>query len=171
MGREPISELVIKSAMSGETYPQVVTRGERPRLWHRKILRSLLDRGSGAPNLIQIYREQVTTTRTRTIRLLGRKGPARINHTLLGYEVQASYKRIQCPDLVTARYLKIFSELGCRTIKLPYDPTVTSKLVPDLETAMTSLGGGVREIFPRNRKLQLYVLRQLYVLIREELKS
>ena len=55
------------------------------------------------------YRQRVLSQKTRTIRLLGRKSSAKIIHTLLGYEVQASYKRIQCPDLVTARYIRLFS--------------------------------------------------------------
>jgi hypothetical protein len=132
---------------------------------HFEILRA----AQNYTNLVEIYHRQVLTQKTRTIRLLGRKSCARIIHTLLGYEVQACYKRIQCPDLVTAQYLRIFSELGCHSIKLPYDPTVTARLVPELESALQSITGTVNELFPGNPQLQQYVMRKVYGLIRRQL--
>jgi hypothetical protein len=121
--------------------------------------------------LVQIYRGEVLPVKTRTIQLLGRKVPARIINTLLGFEVQASYKRVSCPDLVSARYLKLFTELGCRSIKLPYDPTVTDRLIPELELAMNRLSAGVRDLFPGDRAAQLYVLRRIYSHLRTQLHS
>jgi len=112
----------------------------------------------------------VLPIKTRTIHLVGRKGSARISNTLLGYEVKSSFKRIHCPDLVTARYLKLFTEIGCRSIKLPYDPTVTARLVPELESGVAHLISGTQALFPANRPLQLYVLRKLYRLIRSQLR-
>ena len=122
-------------------------------------------------DLIETYREQVVPAKTRTIRLLGRKNSARIIHTLLGYEVQASYKRIQCPDLVTARYLRLFSELGCHSIKLPYDPTLTEKLIPQLEASVENLQELVRQLFPQDPPTQRYALRKLYELLRRQLAA
>ncbi len=119
--------------------------------------------------LIRTYREQVLTQKTRTIRLLGRKSSAKIIHTLLGFEVQASYKRIQCPDMVTARYLRLFSELGFHSIKLPYDPTLTEKLIPDLETMVEGIKEEIRSAFPRDIATQLYVTRKIYSIIRRQL--
>jgi hypothetical protein len=126
---------------------------------------------AGERNVAEIYHGEVLTIKTRTIHLLGRKCPARICNTLLGFEVQTSYKRVACPDLVTARYLKIFTELGCRTIKLPYDPTVTERLIPELENAMNRLSAGVRKLFPAEPSLQLYVLRRIYSHLRSLLRS
>jgi hypothetical protein len=103
--------------------------------------------------------------------LLGRKGPARIIETLLGYEVQGSYKRINCPDLVTARYLKLFLELGCRSIKLPYDPTVTAAIIPTMEASLATVQETIRKMVPSPAPLQLYVIRQVYRHLREQLKS
>ncbi len=125
----------------------------------------------GSRGLIEIYHSEVLTVKTRTIRLLGRKISAHIFNTLLGFEVKASFKRIQCPDMVTARYLKIFTELGCRTIKLPYDPTVTARLLPELEVAQERLVSGVRLLFPQNKDLQLYVLRHICRYIRHRLRD
>jgi hypothetical protein len=141
------------------------------RIPHKKILEAFLETESGSEDLVGIYRERVLPIKTRTIQLLGRKGIARIMKTLLGYEVQASYKRIQCPDLVTARYLKLFSELGCRSIRLPYDPTVTAALIPRFEATMQELNSGVRVLFPRNKTIQLYVIRQIYRIIRARLQA
>jgi hypothetical protein len=119
---------------------------------------------------VQIYRQEVLSTKTRTIHLLGRKSSARISNTLLGFEVKSSFKRIHCPDMVTARYLKLFTEIGCHSIKIPYDPTVTARLVPELESAAERLVSGTRALFPESRQMQLYVLRKLYRLIRSQLR-
>jgi hypothetical protein len=91
--------------------------------------------------------------------------------TLLGYEVQAGYKRIQCPDLVTARYLRLFSEVGCTSIRLPYDPTVTATLIPQMEAAVESIRSGIRAMFPRNHSLRIYVLRKVFRHLRAHLTA
>jgi len=137
-----------------------------PKIPHHAILAS--SQGCRIP---EIYRSRVLPANTRTIRLLGKKTNARILTTLLGYEVQASYKRIQCPDLVTAQYLRVFSELGCHSIKLPYDPTLTSELVPGLEAALAELAESVRRLFPAQPRLQSYVLRKIYSILRRQLRA
>jgi hypothetical protein len=149
-------------------FPDTDGESLQSRLKHAELLRTLQS-ASHRP-LVQIYREEVLPLKTRTIHLVGRKGSARINNTLLGYEVKSSFKRIHCPDLVTARYLKLFTEIGCRSIKLPYDPTVTARLVPELESGVAHLISGTQALFPANRPLQLYVLRKLYRLIRSQLR-
>ena len=141
------------------------------RIPHQQILKALQGTADDSHSLVQMYRLQVLPIKTRTIHLLGRKGPARIINTLLGFEVQASYKRIHCPDIVTARYLKLFTELGCHTIKLPYDPTLTALLIPEFEAAVERIVKGVRTLFPESRTLQAYVLRQLCRIIRSRLRS
>jgi hypothetical protein len=133
---------------------------------HQEILRSF---GSLA-HLVEMYREKVLPQKTRTIRLLGKKHPAKILHTLLGYEVQASYKRIQCPDLVTARYIRLFSELGCHSIQLPYDPTLTSGLIPEFEVAVDDLTQKIRSLFPRDVSMQHYVIRRVFEIVRKKLR-
>ena len=141
------------------------------RIAHQDILMKLQQAsGNGSRSLVEIYKTEVLPAKTRTIRLLGRKISARIIHTLLGFEVKASSKRLHCPDMVTARYLKLFTELGCRSIKLPYDPTLTARLVPELEAAIERVGAGVRQLFPEKRELQLYVIRQLYGYLRREVQ-
>jgi len=131
----------------------------------------ILEASDGYAGLIEVYRERVLSQKTRTIRLLGRKNPAKIIHTLLGYEVQASYKRIQCPDLVTARYLRLFSELGCHSIKLPYDPTLTEVLIPGFEATIDSIKGKIPELFPRDFPTQQHVTCRVFALIRRELAA
>jgi hypothetical protein len=143
----------------------------RGRISHLKILRDLHESPRGVADIARIYREQVLGVKTRRIQLLGRKAPARIIETLLGYEVQAHYKRIHCPDRVTARYVRLFTELGCRSIRLPYDPTVTEALIADLERSATGILLHVRKLFPTDRKLQLYVHRTLCGYLRVRLKA
>jgi hypothetical protein len=144
---------------------------EKRKIPHREILKASQNWGEMNGSLVDIYRLEVLTQKTRTIRLLGRKSSAKIIHTLLGYELQASYKRIQCPDLVTARYLKIFSELGCHSIYLPYDPTVTAKLIPEIENSIEGVHRKVREIFFNNARIQKYAIQKIYSIIRQQLKS
>jgi hypothetical protein len=137
----------------------------RPKISYREILRDTL----GNNDFVDLYSQRVLTKNTRTLRLLGRKSQARIIHTLLGFEVQAGYKRIQCPDMVTARYLKLFSELGCHSIKLPYDPTLTAELIPQFESMLQALNRQISDRFPDNVSLQRHVLRNIYAILRHQL--
>lgn len=86
--------------------------------------------------LVDLYSSQVLATRHREVALRGRKCRAMIMHTLLGFEVKAGRKRITCPDLITARYLRAFAEVGLVTVRIPYDPTVTKRLVSQVESAL-----------------------------------
>jgi hypothetical protein len=122
-------------------------------------------------DFLDIYRHKVVTQKTRTIRLLGRKSSAKIIHTLLGFEVQASYKRIQCPDMVTARYIRLFSELGCHSIKLPYDPTFTDLIIPEFERMLEIVNARIKELFPANLYTQRHVTRKIFAIIRRQLRN
>lgn len=140
-------------------------------IMHRKILQAAAQSAESGGGLLEIYRKEVLPFKTRTVRLLGVKCPAVIIQTLLGFEVKAHQKRIQCPDLVTARYLKLFSEIGCRSIRLPYDPTQTSRLVPILESALKNILNTVTEVVPEEAKLRQYTVRKIYAIIREDLRK
>jgi hypothetical protein len=134
-------------------------------------LKEILRTSIGYTDFVDIYRQRVLTQNTRTIRLLGRKSSATILLTLLGYEVKASYKRIQCPDMVTARYLKLFSELGCPSIKLPYDPTLTAQLIPEFESMVETLMRRISELFPRDLSTRRLVVRRIFAIIRHQLRN
>jgi len=157
--------------VGGNSQSGSVHQAPQYRIEHKKILQALQESSGGCRGVAEIYRGEVLPVKTRTIQLLGRKSPARIINTLLGFEVQASYKRVTCPDMVTARYLRVFTELGCRSIKLPYDPTITDSIIPELELALNRLSAGVRALFPGKRSVQLLVLRRLYAHLRSELHS
>jgi len=138
---------------------------------HKKIFQASQEVGNLNGGLVEIYRREVLTQKTRTVRLLGVKCPAKIIETLLGYEVQAMHKRIHCPDLVTARYLKLFSELGCHSIRLPYDPTVTARLIPTMELSLQSVMDTVAGLFPKDRQRRQYVVRKIFAIVRNELRN
>jgi hypothetical protein len=133
--------------------------------------REILTNTIGYSAFVDLYQQRVLAKNTRTLRLLGRKSPATIIHTLLGFEVQAAYKRIQCPDMVTARYLKLFSELGCHSIKLPYDPTLTAELIPIFESMVQSVVQRVSERFPRDFSTQRKVIRNIFAILRAQLRN
>lgn len=84
-----------------------------------------------------IYAEKVRTQRTRSSNLdcPARENIAEIQYTLLGIELKVGKKRIACPDLATARYLRVFTRIGCDEIAAPYDITRISTLADELETA------------------------------------
>ena len=143
----------------------------RRRISHLQILRAIQSPSRGIADIVETYRLEVLPTKTRTIHLLGRKAPAQIIETLLGYEVKSLYKRVHCPDMVTARYVRLFSEFGCRTIRLPYDPTITARLIPDFERTTDAIRKGVQDLFPQDHPTRIYVLRRLYGHLRAQLKA
>lgn len=83
-----------------------------------------------------IYRDRIRGQRTRSFSLdiKERENKAEILHTLLGIELKVGKRRFSCPDLATARYLRIFARLGCRSFAIPYDITKISPVADDLET-------------------------------------
>ena len=142
-----------------------------PETNRRISYRGILQASIGYHGFVDLYQNRVLPKKTRTLRLLGRKGEAKIIHTLLGYEVQAAYKRIHCPDMVTARYLKLFSELGCHSVKLPYDPTLTAELIPQFEAMIDAIAHRVAEIYPKDIQKQRFVIRNLFAIIRRQLRN
>ena len=80
-----------------------------------------------------LYREHVLDGRVRFVSLPGRKCSPRIMDTFLGFEIRAGSRKVVCPDITSARYLVIFTELGLDRVCIPYDPTRTARILPDLE--------------------------------------
>jgi hypothetical protein len=90
-----------------------------------------------ANELVAIYSQKIRTLRTRScmLEIPERENDVRIHHTLLGIELQIGRRRFSCPDLATARYMRVFARLGCREFAIPYDITKISTLADELETA------------------------------------
>ena len=86
--------------------------------------------------LSHIYAQEVLSRPTRVVSLPGRKCQPQIVDTFLGYELKALRKRITCPDMSTARYLRIFAEIGMKQVKLPYDPSRVQLLATGLEHSL-----------------------------------
>lgn len=84
-----------------------------------------------------IYEQRVRSERTRSIKLEipKRENDPQIHHTLLGIELKVGRRRISCPDLATARYIRVFARLGCREFAVPYDISRISGIADDLETS------------------------------------
>lgn len=82
-----------------------------------------------------IYRDRVRTQRTRAYAfdVPEKQNEATILHTLLGVELKVGRKRFSCPDLATARYIRIFARIGVREFAVPYDITRISELADELE--------------------------------------
>jgi hypothetical protein len=87
--------------------------------------------------LPNIYQQKVRSQRTRSynIDVAKRENRADIQYTLLGIELKVGRKRFACPDLATARYLRIFARIGCREFAIPYDITQISGVADELETS------------------------------------
>lgn len=81
-----------------------------------------------------LYHAKVLQHPCRRVKLTGRRfRKPKIINTLLGFELQIRDKRINCPDLATAEYLKIFAGIGSPEINIPIDPTITADILVDLE--------------------------------------
>ncbi len=87
--------------------------------------------------LPELYREKVRSQRTRAYRLdvPPRENAADIQYTLLGIDLKIGKRRFACPDLATARYIRLFARLGCGEFALPYDITGISAIADELEVA------------------------------------
>src|SRR3712207_6239102 len=87
--------------------------------------------------LPHLYETKIRSQRTRAINLdvPERENAAHIQHTLLGIELKVGKHRFACPDLATARYMRVFARLGCPAFAIPYDITKISGAADELETA------------------------------------
>ncbi len=116
----------------------------------------------------QIYCEGVLPRRHRLFTLVGRKSRAELQRTFLGYEVKVGRRRFTCPDRITALYLRFFAEIGLAEVKVPYDPTLTAKLVPGLEGALEKIHEVIRQK-RLDRQRRLRTIRRVYRRIRSRL--
>jgi len=89
----------------------------------------------GAEWLPAIYRDRVRSQRTRSLELEipERENAAEIQYTLLGIELKVGKRRFACPDLATARYLRVFARAGVRRVALPYDITQIAQIADEFE--------------------------------------
>ena len=87
--------------------------------------------------LPSIYENKIRSQRTRSlaIDIPLRENTAEIQYTLLGIELKVGKNRFACPDLATARYMRVFARLGCREFAIPYDITKISAAADELETS------------------------------------
>ena len=87
--------------------------------------------------LATIYEKKIRSQRTRSYKLNipKKENRAEIQYTLLGIELKVGRKRFACPDLATARYLRVFARLGCNEFAVPYDITQISPAADEIETS------------------------------------
>jgi hypothetical protein len=88
-----------------------------------------------------IYSRKVRPQRTRSfsLEIPERENEAEILHTLLGIELKVGKRRFACPDLSTARYIRVFARAGCTFFAVPYDITAVPALADELDTAWHKL--------------------------------
>ena len=84
-----------------------------------------------------LYQEKVRSQRTRAYKLdiAKRENTPDIQYTLMGIELKVGRKRFACPDLATARYLRVFARLGCGEFAVPYDISRLPAMADELETS------------------------------------
>ncbi|MBK9528454.1 MAG: hypothetical protein IPO41_09090 [Acidobacteria bacterium] len=84
-----------------------------------------------------IYEKKIRSQRTRSYKLNipKKENRADIQYTLLGIELKVGRKRFACPDLATARYLRVFARIGCNEFAVPYDITKISPAADEIETS------------------------------------
>jgi hypothetical protein len=91
----------------------------------------------GSEWLPTLYQEKVRSQRTRayTLDIAKRENDPQIQYTLMGIELKVGRKRFACPDLATARYLRVFARIGCGQFAVPYDISRLPAVADELETA------------------------------------
>jgi hypothetical protein len=126
-----------------------------------------------SPGLDVLYQERVLPLKYRRVDLPGRLGRARIQKTLLGYEVQLGNVRKGCPDEVTARYLALFASLGLTEILIPYSPVDTAALLPDFERAFADTLAAARETARQVERpdLRRYYERRLCRMLADRIRT
>lgn len=120
--------------------------------------------------LPEIYETKVRTERTRSVDLdiSERENQPAIQHTLLGVELKVGRRRIACPDLATARFLRVFARLGCRNFAILYDISAISAIADELESAwhrtMLEFEARTSKLSPQARgKARAHLLREMRV--------
>jgi hypothetical protein len=109
--------------------------GARPSSVEKLVARLRDELGEEWPP--RLYRERVLSMRTRSHGLpaASKRAAVEIQHTLLGIELKVGRRRMLCPDLATARYLRVFARAGLSEVAVPYDITKISLLADALESA------------------------------------
>ncbi|MGB7201744.1 MAG: hypothetical protein WBD16_05695 [Pyrinomonadaceae bacterium] len=84
----------------------------------------------------RIYQDRVRSDRTRayTLEVGVRENRAEIQYTLLGIELKVGRRRFSCPELATARYLRVFARIGVSKFAIPYDISQISAIADEFET-------------------------------------
>jgi hypothetical protein len=84
-----------------------------------------------------LYEEKVRSQRTRSLHLniAAKENDPEILHTLLGIELKVGNRRFACPDLPTARYIRVFARIGSSDFAVPYDISKISLIADELDTA------------------------------------
>jgi hypothetical protein len=85
----------------------------------------------------KLYSEKIRVLRTRAYALgiPAKENEAEILHTLLGIELKVGKRRLSCPDLSTARYLRVFARLGIGDVAVPYDISKIAAFADEFESA------------------------------------
>ena len=91
--------------------------------------------------IADLYETKVRSQRTRAfhVEIPEKENKPEILHTLLGIELRVGNTRLSCPDLASARYLRVFTRIGCRDFAVPYDITKISVIADELETSWQKL--------------------------------
>jgi hypothetical protein len=115
----------------------------------------------------RIYSEKVRTQRTRAylLDIPAKENDPEILHTLLGIELKVGRKRISCPDLSTARYLRIFARSGVNEIAVPYDIARIAAFADELESGWQYILLLLEQRFPGQKRARSAVVK----LIRREI--
>jgi len=85
------------------------------------------------PETYRVIREG--RTRSYRMDIPERENQAEILHTLLGIELKVGKMRLSCPDLSTARFLRVFARIGCREVAIPYNITEIAGIADKLDSA------------------------------------
>lgn len=124
---------------------------------------------SGEKWIPAIYSDKIRTQRTRAyvLGIPSKENEAEILHTLLGIELKIKRKRLSCPDLSTARYLRIFARLGVAEVAVPYDISKIAAFADELESGWQYSLLLLDEKYPGEKRFRTGLIK----LMREEITT
>ena len=130
-------------------------------LWHilspmtgkNEDLESISARAMSSIDRFILHYSEAVAAAHRKVGLTGRKcRNPRIINTLLGFELQIRDRRFTCPDMATARFLRIFAKIGVSEVMVPLDPTLTADILPEIEKNWNEFSRICRELESGERK-------------------
>lgn len=108
------------------------------------LVQNVLDR-IGEDNLPTFYKDRIATVPCYSLDLPKLEEPIEIENSLFGWRLKIGKKAIDCTSEAQARYLRVFSEMGCDQALVPKDDDYLSSIVNQWESLFEKAQAALQE--------------------------